>query len=93
MWQCEFCNYTSIKKWNVQVHEKRKHSPKIENLNKEVKNNHINNKEIKIEDVPILYIYFYLMFMPNTLFIYLCFRFHSDNSLINSKSNPHSLPL
>ena len=40
----------------MQVHEKRKHSPKIEQLNKEVKNNHINNKEIKIVDVPILYI-------------------------------------
>jgi hypothetical protein len=38
----------------VQVHEKRKHSPKNENLSKEVKNNHINYKEIKIEDVPIL---------------------------------------
>ena len=56
MWQCEFCNYTSIKKWNVKLHEKRKHSTKIENLNKEVKNNQINNKEIKVEDVPLLVI-------------------------------------
>ena len=56
MWQCKFCNYTSIKKWNVKLHEKRKHSTKIENLNKEVKNNQINNKEIKVEDVPLLVI-------------------------------------
>ena len=56
MWQCEFCNYTSVKKWNVQVHEKVKHSTKIENLNNEVKNNQINNKEIKVEDVPLLVI-------------------------------------
>jgi hypothetical protein len=56
MWQCEFCNYTSIKKWNVKLHEKRKHSTKIENLNKEVKNNQINNKEIKVEEAPLLVI-------------------------------------
>ena len=56
MWQCKFCNYTSVKKWNVQLHEKRKHSTKIENLNNEVKNNQINNKEIKVEDVPLLVI-------------------------------------
>ena len=55
MWQCEFCNYTSIKKWNVQLDEKRKHSTQIENLNNEVKNNQINNKEIKIEEETIYY--------------------------------------
>ena len=56
MWQCKFCNYTSVKKWNVQLHEKRKHSTKIENLNNEVKNNQINNTEIKVEDAPLLVI-------------------------------------
>ena len=56
MCQCEFCNYTSIKKWNVKLHEKRKLSTKIENLNKEVKNNQINNKEIKVEEAPLLVI-------------------------------------
>ena len=50
MWKCKFCNYTTNKKWNVQVHEKRKHSTK----NNELENNQINNKGIKIEDVPIL---------------------------------------
>ena len=54
MWQCKFCNYTSVKKWNVQLHEKRKHSTKIENLNKEVKNNQVNNKEIEFEYLPLL---------------------------------------
>jgi hypothetical protein len=34
----------------VQVHEKRKHSTK----NNELQNNQINNKGIKIEDGPIL---------------------------------------
>ena len=56
MWQCKFCNYTSIKKWNVKLHEKRKHSTKIENINNELKNNQINNKEIKVEYVPLLVI-------------------------------------
>ena len=42
MFQCKFCNYTSVKKWNVQAHEKRKHS--TVNL---VKNNEVNYKEIK----------------------------------------------
>ena len=54
MWQCKSCNYTSIKKWNVKTHEKRKHSTKIENLNKEVKNNQMNNKEMEVEDLPLL---------------------------------------
>ena len=54
MWQCKFCNYTSIKNWNVKTHEKRKHSTKIENLNKEVKNNQVNNKEIEFEYLPLL---------------------------------------
>ena len=54
MWQCKSCNYTSIKKWNVKTHEKRKHSTKIENLNKEVKNNQVNNKEIEFEYLPLL---------------------------------------
>ena len=54
MWQCKFCNYTSIKKWNVKTHEKRKHSTKIENLNKEVNNNQVNNKEIEFEYLPLL---------------------------------------
>jgi|EP00090_Calanus_glacialis_P003031 hypothetical protein len=54
MWQCKFCNYTSIKNWNVKTHEKRKHSTKIENLNKEVKNNQMNNKEMEVEDLPLL---------------------------------------
>ena len=54
MWQCKFCNQTSIKKWNVKTHEKRKHSTKIENLNKEVKNNQMNNKEMEVEDLPLL---------------------------------------
>ena len=54
MWQCKSCNYTSIKKWNVKTHEKRKHSTKIENLNKEVNNNQVNNKEIEFEYLPLL---------------------------------------
>ena len=54
MWQCKFCNYTSIKNWNVKTHEKRKHSTKIENLNKEVNNNQVNNKEIEFEYLPLL---------------------------------------
>ena len=54
MWQCKSCNYTSIKKWNVKTHEKRKHSTKIENLNKKVKNNQMNNKEMEVEDLPLL---------------------------------------
>ena len=44
MFQCKFCNYTSVKKWNVQAHEKRKHS--AVNL---VKNNEVNYKEIKVD--------------------------------------------
>ena len=44
MFQCKFCNYTSVKKWNVQAHEKRKHS--TVNL---VKNNEVNYKEIKVD--------------------------------------------
>ena len=44
MFQCKFCNYTSVKKWNVQAHEKRKHS--TVNL---VKNNEANYKEIKVD--------------------------------------------
>ena len=44
MHQCKFCNYTSVKKWNVQAHEKQKHS--TVNL---VKNNEVNYKEIKVD--------------------------------------------
>ena len=55
IWQCEFCNYVSIKKWNVQVNEKIKHSNQIENINNEVKNNQINNKEIKVGVETIYY--------------------------------------
>ena len=44
MFQCKFCNYTSVKKWNVQAHEKRKHST----VN-QVKNNEVNYKEIKVD--------------------------------------------
>ena len=44
MFQCKFCNYTSVKKWNVQAHEKRKHS--TVNL---VKNNEVSYKEIKVD--------------------------------------------
>ena len=47
MFQCKFCNYTSVKKWNVQAHEKRKHS--TVNL---VKNNEVNYKEIKVDVDP-----------------------------------------
>jgi hypothetical protein len=54
MWQCKFCNYTSIKKWNVQAHEKRKHLTQTENLIYTVTNNQINNKEMEVEDVPLL---------------------------------------
>ena len=50
MWHCEFCNYTSIKNWSVQLHENLKHSTQIENQNNEVKNNQIDNKERKIEE-------------------------------------------
>ena len=25
MWQCSYCPFTSSRKWNTQVHEKRKH--------------------------------------------------------------------
>ena len=25
MWQCSYCSFTSSRKWNTQVHEKRKH--------------------------------------------------------------------
>ena len=48
MWQCTFCYYTSIKKFNVQAHEKRMHS----NYNEKtiLKNNQNNNEEIKIEE-------------------------------------------
>ena len=38
----------------MKTHEKRKHSTKIENLNKEVKNNQMNNKEMEFEDLPLL---------------------------------------
>ena len=55
MWQCSYCPFTSSRKWNTQVHEKRKHSTKIENINNELKNNQINNKEIKIEEETICY--------------------------------------
>ena len=44
MFQCKFCNYTSVKKWNVLAHEKRKHS--TVNL---VKNNEVNYKEINVD--------------------------------------------
>ena len=47
MYQCKFCNYTSVKRCNVQRHEKQKHL--TVNL---VKNNQINYKEIKVEDDP-----------------------------------------
>ena len=50
MHQCKFCNYTSVKKWNVQAHEKRKHS--TQTVSDLVKNNKVNYKEIKIEDDP-----------------------------------------
>ena len=50
MHQCKFCNYTSVKKWNVQAHEKRKHS--TQTGSDLVKNNKVNYKEIKIEDDP-----------------------------------------
>ena len=48
MWQCTFCYYTSIKKFNVQAHEKLMHS----NYNEKtiLKNNQNNNEEIKIEE-------------------------------------------
>ena len=27
MWQCSYCPFTSSRKWNTQIHEKRKHQP------------------------------------------------------------------
>ena len=54
MWQCKFCNYTSIKKWNVQAHEKRKHLTQTENLIYTMTNNQINNNEIEVKDLPLL---------------------------------------
>ena len=42
MFQCKICDYTSVKKWNVQAHEKRKHSTVV-------KNNEVNYKEIKVD--------------------------------------------
>ena len=39
----------------MQVHEKQKHSTQIKNLNNELKNNQINNKEIKIEEKSMHY--------------------------------------
>ena len=51
MWQCSFCKYTSHKKWNVQLHEKQKHSTL--NLNNQIQNNQIDNEEIKIEEETI----------------------------------------
>ena len=50
MHQCKFCNYTSVKKWNVQAHEKWKHSTQtVSDIVKIIK---VNYKEIKIEEDP-----------------------------------------
>ena len=38
----------------MKTHEKRKHTTKIQNQNKEVKNNQMNNKEMEVEDLPLL---------------------------------------
>ena len=54
MWQCKFCNYTSIKKRNVQAHEKRKHLTQTENLIHTMTNNQIHNNEIEVKDLPLL---------------------------------------
>ena len=33
MWQCSYCPFTSSRKWNMQVHEKRKHQDQISMIN------------------------------------------------------------
>ena len=33
MWQCSYCPFTSSRKWNTQVHEKRKHQDQISTSN------------------------------------------------------------
>ena len=33
MWQCTYCPFTSSRKWNTQVHEKRKHQDQISTSN------------------------------------------------------------
>jgi hypothetical protein len=33
MWQCSYCPFTSSRKWNTQVHEKRNHQDKISTSN------------------------------------------------------------
>jgi len=84
MWHCSYCPHTSSRKWNMYVHEKRKHVAQTENLDIGIKNNQlnnivqtqgkpkhstqtqtennvsnvlkndqINNKDVKVEDVPL----------------------------------------
>ena len=33
MWQCSYCPFTSSRKWNIQVHEKRKHQVQLSTSN------------------------------------------------------------
>ena len=36
MWQCSYCPFTSSRKWNTQVHEKRKHQVQLSTSNDNV---------------------------------------------------------
>jgi hypothetical protein len=36
MWQCSYCSFISSRKWNTQVHEKRKHQDQISTFNSDV---------------------------------------------------------
>ena len=50
MWHCSYCPHTSSRKFNMHVHEKRKHSTQI--LADAVKNDQIT--EVKVEDYHLL---------------------------------------
>jgi hypothetical protein len=55
MWQCSYCPFTSSRKWNTQVHEKRKHQDQISTSNGNGQRKTNEHYPVQGEQTPIVY--------------------------------------
>jgi hypothetical protein len=55
MWQCSYCPFTSSRKWNTQVHEKRKHQNQISTSNGNEQRNTNEYYPVQRGETPIVY--------------------------------------
>ena len=55
MWQCSYCPFTSSRKWNTQVHEKRKHQDQISTSNGNIQRKTNEYYPLQGGETPIVY--------------------------------------